>query len=1127
MVSLMRIVQILCFFVFIRRNTREQFESLQTVVDYCSTNDVTVAEIEKRLKREADKIDRMLIVENLFAVTEGEESSLADKSKNMVDAIAQGLVETLKHELEESRNIAENQRRRIKDLEKEKEEFLESQLHMKNDGVSEINEIIEHLRMSLVKNLNNSNDGENTLKFVKRDISETKKTLRVICDGLDKSYKGITSRTNEVGELKETIKELDEQIRGRTHSIEELQAEKQHLKTQIDHAEAQHRITNDELISVQKRLVAAETERKAFSTENNSLKGGKANMQDFCSNLSGENNKLLTKLKMVQDERDRLFEDLQEQLHRAGELTTENNELENKMETLENVVSKLRREYQNQTREVSTLTRDNEDLRISLQDSEQNCVKARRSLKAIETGNKDLEDQIFQVNSEFQRVKNDNDKLRNSQHDQQQTIEELRECIEFGSEEKTAVESELKEVLTKQKKLQDTNRELSQEIDRDKTMNDKRKTLSSLFEKLLLKFIHQRKHLLSTLKLDENVNESSFQLCSMQSVEFKNAIDLKFSIESTDKEIDNSFNLMTESITTRISDTNRYESFLNDVLEYSKRFSKNDDQTDSCYSTDDVTSCHVPRLDVGGGLRGLSALKAKYRNELTRETLERLSIKFKRALSFEEEETDDSRTNSSSMVAAIEKRKITNRMINRLNLKLRNRKTIERSLQNKIGEMRREMKVLKEFQRMHRLKAAVSCEQLSQQRRSKSPPKSVASSPRHPAINVLDLRAELESARCEIDTLRKAVEAYEDHECKRTVIVRLEPIEKRMMSLKEKLELRVNCALCEKSTESSVDTLETKVTQISEQREYMLEHMKFTNQRLEVLLNALKGRDEANATTSEDIANNNNNNEENKSPHFLKSPNRHLPSVKTSPKNTTMQKAVSILELTKAISINDLGPALDEESAIDDEQRDVIVLVKDMNDNMETVLREARSKITEARISKRSMEDNKTQRPDGKFILEVVPKSQFLKKENEMKRSLESAQKKLDDLSEFLEKREAELKQRDEIIAKLNTEYELLKASSKAVNQSDEAIATRDHLIDQYRETIQRLEKENQFLQVVVKELREELLNLHKSLKKEEDTQQHQQEFINELNICKESLEKSLDKVGRISTIISLSNRET
>ena len=48
-------------------------------------------------------------------------------------------------------------------------------------------------------------------------------------------------------------------------------------------------------------------------------------------------------------------------------------------------------------------------------------------------------------------------------------------------------------------------------------------------------------------------------------------------------------------------------------------------------------------------------------------------------------------------------------------------------------------------------------------------------------------------------------------------------------------------------------------------------------------------------------------------------------------------------------------------------------------------------------------------------------------------------------------------------------------------------ILTRDRMIEEYRITISKLEKENGFLQIVVKELRDELLNFQKSFKKEEE----------------------------------------
>ena len=61
---------------------------------------------------------------------------------------------------------------------------------------------------------------------------------------------------------------------------------------------------------------------------------------------------------------------------------------------------------------------------------------------------------------------------------------------------------------------------------------------------------------------------------------------------------------------------------------------------------------------------------------------------------------------------------------------------------------------------------------------------------------------------------------------------------------------------------------------------------------------------------------------------------------------------------------------------------------------------------------------------------------------------------------------------------------------------------------------IEKLEKENCFLQMVVKEVRQELLKFQKTYKKEEEIQRHLQEFINELQVCKSSLEQSLDKMA-------------
>ena len=145
--------------------------------------------LRNRLNREADKIDRMIIVENLFAVEESDcSSNIAEKSRKMVDAISQGLVETLKRELKECRVITDNQKQRIKNMEKEKDEFLRNQLAAKNGGVKEMNELLEYLRKSIIQRKSDSGTEENEMSLLKNNLASIKNITVSLQNGIDKSY---------------------------------------------------------------------------------------------------------------------------------------------------------------------------------------------------------------------------------------------------------------------------------------------------------------------------------------------------------------------------------------------------------------------------------------------------------------------------------------------------------------------------------------------------------------------------------------------------------------------------------------------------------------------------------------------------------------------------------------------------------------------------------------------------------------------------------------------------------------------------------------------------------------------------------------------------------------------------
>lgn len=1075
----------------------------------------------------------MIVVENIFDVDKnatGQTSNLAEKSQKMVDAISQGLVETLKNELHECRNITENQRNRIKDLEREKESFLESQLALKHDGVSEMNELIDYLRKSVLKrNVSSNNDGNVTeitdLKIIKRNIDSIKKLIQNIRGGLDKAFKMVSSKSNEIVELRDNVKEMEEQMKNYAVDVEDLQEEKQFLNTKLNHVEGQHRLTIDELNTIQKRLKQVDSERKVLFDENTDMKGGKENMQDFCSNLSGENDKLLDNLKAIQNERDKLFEDLQEQMERVSTCTSDNNELERQCESLENIVTKLRREYQDQTREVNILTRENEEFKRSIQDSEQDRLKLRRNVKAVETGNKDLEDQIFQLTNDLQKLKSEHSKHAKNYEESANTIKELTMSMANSESEKSNLKNQLQDIIKQQKELQDVNRSLSTEVTRDKEMTEKIKTLLPSYEKLLIKLLHHRKELLFLLNSDSNgLLNVNLQLTSTQSIDYKNIEDIKADMEITAQEADATYDIVSKNLGNMSSNYKRYVQFLKELLNYTDNLTKPDDKyddkNDSCYSTEsDLFEPYLPGRDISDGRRGLKALKSKSAPKSTKilesqqfppEILEKLLNEIKDCFSFSTTKNDKNLS-----VQRLDSNRKTMKKLQQLQRKLRKRNILEQGLRSKLSQLKKETNVLKTLHR--------SSHNQSQ------PPTSPKKSPVHlPSTTfnnnnnkLRDVLEELKAAERELEQVRQALRNCTDEPCKEKLQTNFENVDRSISSIRDNLVK--HCGGSASTTDSNLDKIEEKFTVIKDQRQYMLEHLTFTNKRLEVLLNCLKGRE-----TTTDLNNN--------QPALDSSSLNTRPLLRRVRKSfdddvNAMKKAVSILELTKAISITDLTE-LDARKAINEEHRDVIVLVKDMNTNMESILREARSKITEAKVSKkdeqpkngRIVEESErghhhqrnkpavTSSTTKGLTDEYIPKSELLKTENELKVSLENAQKKVEALSQFLQKRELELRERDVIIAKLNNEYERLKL--QATDKNDKNIQTRDRIIEEYAKANKKLEQENEFLQVVVKELRDELLTFQTSFKKEEENQQHLQEFINELQICKSSLEKSLDKVA-------------
>ena len=1094
------------FFTFLfRQNARENLSSIRQIISLSEQDDTNMKILHNRLNREADKIDRMIIVESLFAVEESDcSSNIAEKSRKMVDAISQGLVETLKRELKECRVITDNQKQRIKNMEKEKDEFLRNQLASKNDGVKEMNELLEYLRKSIIQRKSDSGAEENEMPLLKNNLASIKNITVSLQNGIDKSYSKILSKSEQMSNMEDTIKDLQEQVKNYTNQIEDLNEERDYFRTKSEQFENQYRVSIDETTSLQHRIRIIETERKTLFDENINLKSGKANIQDYCSNLSGENNKLADRIKQLQHERDRTCNELNGYIDKCDQLNLDKNELENKYENLEQVILKLRHEYQDQTREINILSRENEDMKRTIQDNEKEKLKIRRTIKSVETGNRDLEDQIYQLTSELQKLKSEHSKVKTSNDENNKLYEDLQEANKELEREKNELN---RNIMLSNQEIRDLNEEIK--VLKAKNSNidqstSKTKLLGNLYEKVILKMLHQRKELVELFKTNEP-NVYSLKLCSTQSIDFKSKENIESEFQNLSDEIMKSFTSILTNINQNNNKLRSCDLFFRELSGCVSDF----DDNDSCYGTENDAS------EIS------TAANKLYCNKI----LKLKTRKLQQQDILEQEKKDDAASevlmeklkclllnyrNKYLECNNLKKQdKLSRKKLKCLSKKVNSQKRIECNLKTRIALYKKELNLKDQSQQKNENENTNNNTDfdINDNELYKLPGE---------RMNKREIIKLLNSSLKEIEIIFNDKDRNVERE---KLDSRIKKIKTNILNIMNYLMNSQNDMCSGSKNEVKSPTQVENETQkkdrneltqrfevLQEQRKYMLDHLTFTNQRLEVLLEALKGKQ---------IKQDRNNNEI-----FYNQPQvdtkRLFKRVKESFKfdQDAMKRAVSILELTKAISVTDLTE-LQENKAKDNADLEMIVLVKNLNENMDSVLREARTKITDPKANS----DQNCQNPE-----ELVPKSELVKKENELKSSLQKAQQKVEDLSTFLEKREEELKERDQIIEKLNKEYNQLKR--KASTSNDTSIQTRDCIIAEYRTAKEKLEEENEFLQHVVKELREELLKFQKSYRKEEENQKHLEEFVNELQISKQTLETSLDKMGYELNILKNDRQE-
>lgn len=1074
------------------------------------------------LKKEVENLSSLATLDSLFSPTLIETNQLHEKSRNNLDKVIQGINESLEIEVNESRKTIESLKTQIRSLEREKTELLEI-CNTKNDSKSEFDGMVEFFETFLKERSNTSSENDSSSETCRSDVKMAKKLLCFFNANFNSLYENATIKTNHNNELTENISYLNEQLKSASTRSDWLDEENHVLKNKAEQTEMHYRSCLEDIDAMQVKLRRYEEEKCSLIEECDELRGEKMGINGHYNELDYQNEKLVEKLKSLANERDKLYNELHEQTSKTKHEVSQRKELEYNYGDLENTITRLKRDYASVTREMNMLTQENEDLKNSVQDSERDCMILKRNMKSVETNNKDLEDQLSHLTGQNQKSKNDFEKMKSSIQEYSAMLKELEHKSSTFERDKTNCESALKKIKIEKSDLEKNNSELNSKLTLKEELSGKEKIILTGYEKLIIKLLHQRKEIMIMVNnvhyKDNNNNYNTIKISSSQSLQYKLSSDIEESLRKNSSDIDNSFNTILTSLQSADEKWSSIEHYYQEIIDI-MHVESDDIDKDSCYYSTDGEVVE-PQSDQSKNNNHHSNVKFDNISKLVSD----IKVIIKHSAVVDEK-----------LTAMKHRSKRSIKIIRQLQLRIKQQKSLETTKRSRILYLTKRLKHSRTHHFTHHKNHIGHHSPLGH-----SPPighhspdsTSPVQNHHTPLEQTYIILHELTEALTNTEVM--ITDAITSLHKPRDEPLTNEELETDFIKLKECIvtsrEIIQNNlpdgSRLKKRLSSDGDCDATnKVGSLQEQREYLMDHVKFTNKRLEVLLGCWKDNDVLRTGSKMSLKDSNNNLSDSKN--LLK---RVRDSFKSD--EDIMRRAVDVLELTKAISMTELNE-ISEEKAIDDEHLEVIVLIKRMNENVESILREARVQASEKNksestitlvggsveniIAEPAIERNK----DATFSPSKISLSgggDTIRRESKLKVVLESTQKRVNDLSEYLKQREDDLKERDEIIAKLYKEYEELKAKSNKEGKS-EGDSTSDRIIVEYAKAKTRLEKENEFLQLVVREVREELLNLQKGCKKEEETEIHVQNLVDELQLSKLSLEQCLDKMASELNIV-------
>ena len=1019
---------------------------MRQIITLSKQDDTTSEILSRHLNLELDRLDRFIINENFFFDEDSSsDNSTLEKSHKMVRAISEELLRTLKEEVKECRSLICHQENQIKTMNTEKDEYLKIQLTEEKDVTDEMNKLFAYLRKSVIQPKHQNIFENNDLSLLNRTAACIKNTTLSLRNGIDKSYGQILNKSELISTMRDAMGDLQEQIRNYTSEIDNLNEERDYFKIKSEHLENQYLALFDEITILQNRIKVIETERKELFDEIIDLKGGKANIEDYCSNLNGENNKLADRIRQLKYENNRTFNELNDYIDKFNEVNADRNELTNNNTNLEHTILKLQHECQNQAYNINILSRENEDMKLKSQEKDNEKSKYRKAMESMEKVNRDLEDNIYHVTGELQKLYRELSKVKSLNEENIISNRELQDANKKFEKENIVLK---RNINLNNQQIRDLNAEtetLKTKIANIDQSTSKQKSLLFSYEKLLIKLLHQRREFMEKLEISKS-KSFTLKLCSTKSIDFKDEQTIEYELDKLSDEISESFIPVLSHINQNTNKVKLCEKLVQEFSECIPEFG-------SSY----FTLNHKRELDE---------LKLKKHNEINllnkdQVSSERLTKELRSVLQCYRNLLMEYNNLQNQEKMSAKKLKL-------LQKKLNGQKRTKNHLKMHLSQIKKELHSTKQ----------------SQQQIQNGNYKIIGSL-QFPweSIDIAAVLMLLESKIRDVENKRVGIN---EKNTEKSLDYSNENLRSNLFNVSDCLmnspkdvftgwQNKISTSLRETNgSEKSMGPEPGECSEsLQEQKKYKLYHLNFTKELLEVLLEVVTSALKAEGNTFDES--------------FWEQLQldkkllfRQIIKLLNCDQGV-IQRSLRTLELTNARAVNNTTQTQEKK------QKNKEVIEKNhfsqkFYENLNSILKEPRAES----INTQTISDHYSLNLEDEIL-----KSETDKRTDELKASLEKAQIKGDDLLACFKKRKQELKQTYHVLEKMSKENEEIEKEADINNNTN--IQIKGHLEEECGVAKKKLDEENLFLQLLVKKV---LSELHIFQTKNENYKRKNQKFL-------------------------------